>query len=96
LDFYLAKTSEIALLFDSSKQTASALVHAIHKNYLPNTVVLIHDQAKADSLNSPLLEQRNALEGKPTAYICQNYACQQPITDLAILQKQLSELQTQN
>jgi len=37
----------------------------------------------------PLLEGRDMLNGKPTAYVCQNYACRLPVTDPEALAKQL-------
>jgi len=40
----------------------------------------------------PLLEARAAVDGKPTAYVCRNYACELPVTDRAALAKQLDAL----
>ncbi len=37
----------------------------------------------------PLLEGRDMLDGKPTAYVCQHYVCQLPVTDAEALAKQL-------
>ena len=38
---------------------------------------------------SPLLEDRDLIDGKPTAYVCENYACQLPVTEPAALARQL-------
>jgi len=37
----------------------------------------------------PLLEGREAVGGKATAYVCRNYACELPVTDRAALARQL-------
>jgi len=37
----------------------------------------------------PLLEARTAVDGKATAYVCRNYACDLPATDRATLARQL-------
>ena len=37
----------------------------------------------------PLLLDRGMVEGLPTAYVCQNYVCQLPVTDTEALAKQL-------
>ena len=37
----------------------------------------------------PLLEDKVMLAGAPTAYVCQNYACQLPVTEPAALAAQL-------
>ena len=41
----------------------------------------------AEKHGLPLLEARGMIDGKPTAYVCQNYVCQLPVTtpeDLAV------------
>ena len=47
------------------------------------------DPAKPPLQDSPLLEQRVMQEGLSTAYVCENYACQLPVTDAAALAAQL-------
>jgi len=39
----------------------------------------------------PLLAGREAVGGKPTAYVCRNYACDLPVTDRAGLARQLDQ-----
>src|SRR5262249_32643504 len=58
--------------------------------YLPNRVVtgMVAGDARA-AAGIPLLQGREAVEGKPTAYVCRNYACELPITDRAALARQL-------
>ena len=47
------------------------------------------DPANPPLKDSPLLEQRVMQDGQPTAYVCENYACQLPVTDAAALAAQL-------
>src|SRR2546427_166273 len=37
----------------------------------------------------PLLQNREAVGGRPTAYVCRNYACELPVTDRDSLARQL-------
>jgi uncharacterized protein YyaL (SSP411 family) len=38
-----------------------------------------------------LLRDRKALDGKPTAYVCENLACKQPVSDVAEFEKLLDQ-----
>lgn len=48
-------------------------------DYRPNQVVA-WKRTNADSA-IPLLEGRELRDEKPTAYVCQNFACQLPVTE---------------
>jgi uncharacterized protein YyaL (SSP411 family) len=37
----------------------------------------------------PFLKTVKRLNGKATAYVCENYACKLPTTDVAVMLKQL-------
>ena len=68
-----------------------ALLDAIHSRYLPNKVVAGFDPAAPGAgQDLPLLEDKVMQDGLPTAYVCQNYACQQPVTAPSALAEQLA------
>jgi len=46
---------------------------------------------QAASLGGPLLEGKTTLGGRLTVYVCQNYTCKAPVTDVAALEKQLND-----
>jgi hypothetical protein len=87
LDFYLGRPKEIALIGDLAQPEMRGLAGAVFKPYLPHKVVLQADDH--DSPGGPLLEGKVMLDGKPTAYVCQNYTCQAPVTDPQALARQL-------
>jgi len=37
-----------------------------------------------------LLEGRTMIDGKATAYVCQNFACQMPVTEAEALKRQMT------
>jgi uncharacterized protein YyaL (SSP411 family) len=39
----------------------------------------------------PFLEAIKPVDGKPTAYVCVNYACQLPTTEAGLLKKSLEQ-----
>jgi uncharacterized protein len=88
LDFHLGNPPEIVIVGDESDPATRALLDVIFKNYLPNRVIMLANGDPALA-NNPLVEGRTRRDGKPTAYVCRNYACQQPVTDPAALASQL-------
>ena len=45
--------------------------------------------AQALEVMAPFLKDQTAVGGKTTAYLCQNYACDLPVTDLESFKKLL-------
>jgi uncharacterized protein YyaL (SSP411 family) len=91
-DFNLGPHVEVALIAPRLEETAG-LVEEVFGRYLPNRVVAgarAGDAAAAAGL--PLLEGRSVVDGRPTAFVCQNYACELPATDRATLARQLDAL----
>ena len=90
LDFYLSTPKEIAIVGGVGEADTSALLAEIHRRFLPNSVVV--GNVGEDGLPSelPLLEGRDRLNGAATAYVCENYVCQLPTGDPAILAEQLA------
>ena len=96
LDFYVSTPKEIAIVGPLHESATKGLLDTIFGRYLPNKVVVGADLSFAPPGNGgsypidlPLLRDRGMVNGKPTAYVCQNYACQLPVTDSAGLAAQL-------
>ena len=94
LDFYVSLPKEIAIIGDLADAEAGALLDAVHGRYLPNKVVVGSAGGGENAENGrayemPLLAERGMVDGKPTAYVCQNYVCQLPVTDPQALAEQL-------
>ncbi|MFB3097448.1 MAG: thioredoxin domain-containing protein [Dehalococcoidia bacterium] len=97
LDFYLSLPKEIVIVGPRTDSGTQALLDTVFHRYLPNRVVMgVADgvqnlgAAEASFVTAlPLLEQRGLVDGKPTAYVCQNYVCQLPVTGPEALARQL-------
>ena len=90
LDFYVSLPREIVIVGPSDDPAAATLLQEVSARFMPNRVVVgVGDPAKPPLQDSPLLEQRVMQEGLATAYVCENYACQLPVTDAAALAAQL-------
>ncbi len=82
LDFQLSPTKEVALVGDNLAELA-AVVRAAHR---PHQVLAAGPEGSA---TPALLSKRSAVDGKPTAYVCERFACQAPTTDAGTLKSLL-------
>jgi uncharacterized protein YyaL (SSP411 family) len=84
VDFLLSTPKEVAII-GNTPFDIQPMLREVWSRYLPNKVV-----AASFGIDIiPLLEGRTALNGQPTAYVCEHYTCKQPVTDLAALAAQL-------
>jgi uncharacterized protein YyaL (SSP411 family) len=90
LDFYLAKTKEIAIVGGRSEPDTDALASEVYRTYLPNRVFLGRNDGGDWADDVPLMEGRDKLEGRATAYVCEDYVCQLPVTEPDALAKLLA------
>jgi len=93
LDAYLATTKEIVIIGDLGAAATQALLETVHKRYLPNKVLVVAHPEQVDELSQriPLLAGRTQIDGAATAYVCENYACQLPVTEPEALRAQLEQ-----
>ncbi len=93
LDLYLSGAREVAVVGDPSTRATRALVDEVTvKRFVPNHVLAVaapDDRASREAV--PLLRDRVAVDGVPTAYVCERFACKLPVTDPAALANQLLE-----
>ena len=82
LEHHLSVSREIAVIGGD----ANAMLEILNKRFLPHTAIVV---AAADDAYLPVLEGRGAIEGKATAYVCENLACQLPITTVLDLERLL-------
>ncbi|MBA2734045.1 MAG: thioredoxin domain-containing protein [Acidobacteria bacterium] len=91
LDFYLSTPKEIAIIGEDKAEETRSLLREVWTRYLPNKIVA---QTSGDDLRAvevvPLLRDRTMLDGRATAYVCEHYTCQQPVSTAAELARQLS------
>jgi uncharacterized protein len=93
LEFYLARSQELAVVTPGQGNGATArdLIDPLRLLYAPNLLMVGAAEGEAADL-TPLLRDRSALNGAPTAYVCERFVCQAPTTDPAELREQLLSL----
>ena len=72
---------------DPVDPATQALLAEVRRRYLPHTVVALRRPGDENPL--PLLEGRGLVNGKPAAYVCENFACKLPVTGVDELSKLL-------
>ncbi len=92
-DFHLGPRVEVALVAPRAVEETARLAEEVFGRFLPNLVAAGMVAGDGDAARGvPLLEGRAAIDGKATAYVCRNYACELPVTERAALAGQLDAL----
>jgi len=65
------------------------LLDIVFGEYRPNQVVACKTDGAENAI--PLLESREAINGKATVYVCLNFACRMPVTEVEGLAAQLAD-----
>jgi len=85
LSFQLGPVQEIVIAGDADAADTRRMLGLVRGRFLPNAVVLLHDEGKADPILHeiiPFVKNQTAVGGKTTAYVCENYACKKPVNDI--------------
>jgi uncharacterized protein len=78
---------ELAIVGDPATADTQALLAAATAGGRRDLVVAVSSDPPTSLV--PLLADRVAIDGRPTAYVCRNFACRLPVTDPAALAAQL-------
>lgn len=81
LDRHLGPTPEIVILGDVTQGDTRTVVQELFRRFIPNKVVAAR-AANAESIPAlqPLFEGKAPSGGEPTIFLCENFACQAPIS----------------
>ena len=88
LEFLLSTPKELAVVGEKNADDTKVVLQEIHGRFLPNKILALLDpsdnQSSADA-SMPLTTGKKQIDGKATVYVCENYACQVPTTDVVEL-----------
>ncbi|MDH3599098.1 MAG: thioredoxin domain-containing protein [Candidatus Tectomicrobia bacterium] len=83
-DFALGPSFEVVISGSPESPDTVAMLQSLRQRFLPNKVVVFRPndtQAPAISKLAPFTQNQKPLQGKATAYVCQNFVCNMPTTD---------------
>lgn len=89
--FVLAEGREVIIVGNREANETKEIRDALRDNFTPFTTTLLKDERNSELLSeiAPFIENYQQIDDKVTAYICQNYTCQSPTTDLDEIRERL-------
>jgi len=91
VDNSLRKPRQIVIAGKKDSPETKALLKEVHRHFLPNTIVILADANEGQKYlgeKNEAIRAMSFVEGKPAAYVCENFTCKAPVTDV----KRLSDL----
>jgi uncharacterized protein YyaL (SSP411 family) len=80
---------EVAVVGDPADAATRELLGPVWARWRPAQVLAVGPSDRAAETAVPLLHDRAAIDGRPTAYVCRDFACNLPVTDAKALTEQL-------
>jgi len=90
---FLAPPLHIAIVGEPDDEGTRRLLAEVHRHFQPHrTLLLVSPGANLDFLGekAPFFKALTQLEGKATAYVCENFTCRLPVNQVEELRKILS------
>jgi uncharacterized protein YyaL (SSP411 family) len=94
LDFSLSKPRQIVIAGKKDAPGTKALLKEVHRHFLPKTILLLADGSDGQKFlgeKNEAIRAMSMVEGKPVAYVCENFTCKAPVTEPKQLAKLLVE-----
>jgi uncharacterized protein YyaL (SSP411 family) len=91
LDFSSSKPRQIVIAGEKDTPETEALLTEVRRHFLPKTILFLADGAEGQKYlgeRNEAIRAMSPVDGKPAAYVCENFTCKAPVTD----PKQLAEL----
>ena len=92
-EFSMSKPRQIVIAGKLDAPETKTLVGEVHRHFLPNKILILADGAHGQKFFAETNEAIAAMlpvGGKPAAYVCENFTCKAPVTDIKTLKGLLS------
>ena len=88
-EFYANPIKQVVIIGERGNPETEALLAEARGGFNPDRIVALMSADDDMAMSLPLFESRRMVDGKPTAYVCRNYACELPVNDVEALAAQL-------
>jgi len=81
---YLYPASEVVIAGERREEDTEAMLKLINSEYRPDIQVIFRDAGEEAFWREimPFSADMRSRQGKATAYVCENYTCQEPVSSL--------------
>jgi len=92
VDFFYSKPKEIIIIGDTTKET-EPFVSVLRSSFFPHRVLIVSASSQTSDKDFVLksVGLKRKLNGKPTAYVCEQGLCKKPTTEVAEFRRQLKD-----
>lgn len=80
--YNISPVKEITLAYNEKDEDFYKFINELNNRYIPFSIVTLNDKSNEIEKINKNIKDKIAIKDKATVYICQNYACREPITDL--------------
>ena len=93
LDFCLDTPMEVAIVGERGAEDTRAALRAVGSSFVPNTVLALKSESSAPEADAavPLLQGKSMVDGRAAVYVCENFSCKEPLTDMSALKKAIQQ-----
>ena len=84
LDFSLHKPRQVVIAGKAGDERTKALLNEVHQHFLPNKILILADGGEGQKFfadKNEVIGTMSTIDGKPAAYVCENFTCKAPVTD---------------
>jgi hypothetical protein len=84
-DFQMDKPKQIIIAGERQASDTKEMIREVNKRFLPSKTFILADSGTGQEYLAqklPFLNDMKAIDGKATAFICENYTCKLPTTDI--------------
>jgi len=88
LDFASSKPRQVVITGKKEAPETKALIREVNRHFLPKTVVFLADGAEGQKYlgeQNEAIRAMSPIDGKPAAYVCENFTCKAPVTEASEL-----------
>ncbi len=82
--FFMGPAREVVIAGQADDPHVAKMLRVLQRKFLPDMVAAFHPEGEAGKdieRLAPFLAEQRSIEGKATAYLCENYSCRAPVTD---------------